>query len=124
MDKRAGRHRIRQQMGADEVIAQVELEVELHDWEHDPQFSFPPERVACAAGAAFGAKYALDYARGYGFSDRSFRVDFKLVKGGAQGSAEPLVALASALAVFDALGIKPNRPPRFDGTNGISAFPL
>jgi hypothetical protein len=124
MEKKSGKHKIKQQVGAQELVAIVDLEVEVHDWEHDPQFSFPDGKVGCVAGATFGAKYALDYAQGYGYQGKSFRVTFKEVKGGGTGSGEHLVAVATSLAVFEALGIKPQRPPKFDPTTKIIAFPF
>lgn len=124
MQKRTGSHRIQQQVGAQELVAIVDLEIEVHDYEHDPQYAFPRGPVACVAGATYGAKYALDYALGYGYAGKSFRVDFKIVKGGGAGSGEHLVAVASALAVFEALGIKPQRPPKFDVGSRTIAFPF
>jgi hypothetical protein len=123
--KKSGKHKIKVQAGAYEVVAIVQVEIELHDWAHDPQFSFPMgTSVGCAAGATYGAKYALDCARGYGFLGESFRVDFKEVKGGAIPSAEPAVAVAAALAVFEALEIKAVRAPKFDPLSKCAIFPL
>ncbi len=124
MEKKIGKHRIKHQVGALTVEAIVDLEVEIHEWDHDPQFSFPEGRVGCVAGATFGAKYALDYALGYGYQGKSFRVNFKEVKGGGAGSGEHLVAVATALAVLDALQIKMERGPKFDGTSKFIAFPI
>lgn len=124
MEKKAGKYKFKQQVGASEFAASVEVEVEIHDWEHDTQYAFPNGPVICAAGASYGAKYAIDYARGYGFLNQSFRIDFRSIKAGAAASAEPLVAVAAAMAVFDALGIKPERPPLLDSRNKFASFPV
>jgi hypothetical protein len=111
-------------VGAQDLQASVEVDVEIHDYDHDTQYAFPDGRVIGVVGATYGAKYAIDYARGYGFSDKSFRVDFRSVSGSGAGSIEPLVAVAAAMAVFDALGIKAQRPPLVDGRNRFAAFPV
>jgi hypothetical protein len=124
MEKKTGKYKLKQQVGAQEFAANVEVEVEIHDWEHDTQYAFPDGRVICATGASYGAKYAIDYARGYGFLNKSFRIEFKSIKGTGPASAEPLVAVAAAMAVFDALGIKPERPPLLDSRNKFASFPI
>lgn len=124
MEKKTGKYKLKQQVGAQEFSANVEVEIEIHDWEHDTQYAFGDGQVFCVAGATYGAKYAVDYARGYGFLNKSFRIDFRLIKGSGPASAEPLVAVASAMAVFDALGIKPERPPLLDSRTKFASFPI
>lgn len=128
MTKKIGRFRLKEGAIGEKYgfFADVTVELELGETPlaRNPEivygeFSWLVPDVDWRVATAFGARYAIRQMAECRNIERIRVVD---VYGMIADTTEPVIAYATAMAVWDALSYVPPRPPKIDRENGLIMF--
>lgn len=120
MTEHHGHHRLARQQGHRGYFADVSLTVQVEPGPPGLTVLFDDAGGPWRAGASFGVAYAVERSR---LDARHVTVQVTRLQGMIVDTTQILVAYASALAFWHALGVRPDRVPTLDLDTGIVSFP-
>ena len=119
-----GKNRLAVQSGNKGYFGEVELDVERHSPGGAIEVEFDSVGASqWQTGAQFGIDYVLQHSSRRTLFPNGGRIHVSRIEGHLVDTTNAVIAYVAALALIDALGVKPREMPTLDAEKGLVIFP-
>jgi hypothetical protein len=119
-----GKNRLAVQCGTKGYFGEVVVDIERTSQSGAIEIDFDPTRAAqWQTGARFGIEYVLEHSSRRTLFPGGGRIHVSRIEGHPVDTNNEVIAYVAALAIVDALGIKPRKMPELDAEKGLVIFP-